>query len=686
MPKLSELITGGATSGTPRLRLSDVMAQSSDFSTASLPHAFGGLGISSEMGDAAGMGAWDRFAQGLPTAAADMFGSDEDLAASFLKRFPGSKIVKDREGFNAIELPNGKRFALDQPGVQGNEVATALGNIAAFTPAGRAAGAVRTGGLVGKAAVGGGASLLTDIALQKVAGRDDIDTQRAALAGLGGVAGEFVSPLLGKVSDKAVALARKLFSSDGDMVKAGREYARQLGISNPSDDVAKAIAARWKEIQAGASPGSILAESEMGLKLTQGQKTGDFGMLAREDMLRSSASQAGQAMRGVDDANREAITAYFNAQRNKMAGGAAAADTGDAFGRIGKAVGDEYAAVKDVVNRLYGRVEESRGVVSRKAVGELPRMLDDAVRKFNVDTELTPATARTLGRLQTKIAQLPEAVTGVTIKAIEGERQKLNNAIGAAANKTDKAALMSMKRAFDSWYDDLADSAIISGDSEVIDAMKAARSARATLSNRFEAAGKDDIGGKLVAKLVSGRASPEELAQAALGASQVSKASGAQFVNKLKAALKPNEGPMNPAWGQMKAAVLQKLVTGKGGESLGPQAIVSNLKEALRNRGTMMRTLYEPEELNALSRAAQTLDAIVPKGAFAKSSGTSERMFRYVEQLLSGVPFGSSLVKAIRAPGQAAAAANAYTPVRVPGLPDAFGVGFGAAGGSAINR
>ena len=657
-----------------------------DFSTAELPHVFGGLGISPELGKAGGLSAMQRFTGGIPAAATDMFGSDDDLAKSFQERFPGSRIVKDREGFNALEMPNGERFALDQPGVQGNEIATALGNVAAFTPAGKAAGMVTKGGVFGKAAVGGLASIGTDVALQKVAGRDEIDPTRAALSGAGGALGEFLAPVIGRGADKITSAVRGFFSDEGAMVKAGREYAKQLGIQNPSNDVAKAIAARWAEIQSGAKPGPIVAEAEMGLRLTQGQKTGDFGALAREDMLRSSASDAGQMMRGVDDANMAAMQQHFAGIRDQMAGGKAAANVGDAFDRIGQSARDELGSAKAVVSDLYDRVAQSKGVVSRDAVEALPDRLDAAVRDFAVDKELTPATARMLDVFRAKVAEIPEAVTGITIKTIETERRRLNNAIDSAANKTDRAALVSMKRAFDSWYDDLADNAVISGDSGVIAAMKSARDARATLARRFEVQGKDDIGGKLVAKLVSGRATPEELAQAALGASQVSKASGVQFIKKLRGALQPPEGPMNPAWGEMKSAVLQKMVTGKNGESLGPQAIVSNLKEALRNRQSMMAELYTPSELSALSRATQTLESIVPKGAFAKSSGTSERAFRAIEQMLAGIPLGGLIMKAVRAPGQAASAAMAYSPVRAPNLFDAATVGVGAAGGSTANR
>ena len=95
----------------------------------------------------------------------------------------------------------------------------------------------------------------------------------------------------------------------------------------------------------------------------------------------------------------------------------------------------------------------------------------------------------------------------------------------------------------------------------------------------------------------------------------------------------------------------------------------------------MMRELYEPEELAALGRAAQTLDSVVSKGMLGRSSGTAERAFAYVEQLLKGFPGGGMLVNAMRAPGQAAAARNAYSPLRPYTDIDALIAAGGAAAG-----
>lgn len=628
-----------------------------------LPTIAGPMGFSPEFREATGQSGFQGFLNAARPAAADVFGNYEDVTRALQNVAPGARMVKDANGFEVLELPNGQRFAMNKPGIQGHEVASLAGNVAAFTPAARIAGLGKT--LLSKAAIGGLASGATDAALQKTAaGKESIDPVRLAFSAGGGAFGEIVAPTVGRLATGGIDKLRKMFGSADDAVQAGRAYAEQLGIKNPSDELAKSIAARWDEIKAGANPASIVAEADIGLKLTQGQKSGDVGALRREEMLRASDSEAGKFMRGIDESNRGAIDDFLAKMRNTMAGGNAASSAGESFDKIARSVQAENAAQKGVVNTLYDRVRDSGAVASRGAVDSLPARLTSAVRDFDIDAALTPGSAGVLNKIMAKVSDIGENVTGVSLRVIEAERRKLNNAIGTAANPTDKRALMTMKHAFDDWYDDLAETSIIKGDKGAIDAMKAARDARSVLGARFEKRGKDDLGGKLIEKLVQGNASGEELAQAAIGASQVSKASAAQFVKRLKGALQPANGPINPAWGEMKAAVLQKLTTGKGGETLGPQAIVGNLKEALRNRSTLMQELYSPQELTKLQRTTAILDAIVPKGLLAKTSGTGERMFAQLEQLLRGIPGGGMVMQALQAPARAATARNAYMPMR----------------------
>ena len=85
-----------------------------------------------------------------------------------------------------------------------------------------------------------------------------------------------------------------------------------LGQNVPDQEVMKMA----DEVVAGASPQSVAGQSQ-GFQYTRGQKTGDFGQLSKEEMLRSSQGQAGQMMRNVDTANNANLDTILANIRNK---------------------------------------------------------------------------------------------------------------------------------------------------------------------------------------------------------------------------------------------------------------------------------------------------------------------------------------------------------------------------------
>lgn len=633
----------------------DPFEQKPKFSVKDLPLLGGGTGFSDAFSDETGLGFWDA----AKPALADVFGNYEDVANAIAKKVPGAKLVKDADGYEALELPNGKRFAMNLPGVQGHEVAAALGKGGAFVSAATIGGWAPT--LARKLVATGVASAVTDAGLQKLAvGRDNIDKKSVALSGALGAAGELAAPLIGGIG----RIGKEAMTSNAKWLAAGRELANDIGLpENIGDDVLAQLGRRAQEFKAGAKPEAVAAESEFGLKLTKGQKTGDYGALRREEMLRSSDSVGGRMMRDADEQN----LSRFNEALDGFRG---TASVPDAIERVSAGVRGQYQAAKSAVDEAYGAAKNTSANIGFDAVKELPGRLASAVRDYGIDPQLHPATYRTLQNFKQKIAELPEGTSAVTLKAIETQRRVLNNAIGAAANKADRAALNRVKATFDDWLDDSVETALVSGDKTAIDAIKNARGLRQALGQRFESHGGSDAAGKLIQKMINGGATTEDLAQSLLGAAQVSKVATSNFVGKVKGAL----GNDKEALKQLKSAVVMKATTNKGGETVGPQAVVSNLKQLLVNRPTLMKELYSAEELNKMGRIVQAGETLFSKGMLGKSSGTAERMYAFMEQMSSGMPFGEYLMKAIRAPKNAATAANAYARLAPKRLDEAVAI------------
>lgn len=688
MPKLSEIAGIAPAVAAPsagKLRLSQAMAAPAapQFDAASLPGIFGPAGVSGEFANAAGKTYTEGMGPAFKGSLADMFGSYDDVVNAVQGFAPGSKLVKDSKGYEVLELPNGKRFALNKPGIQNTEVAAGVGNIAAFLPAGKLASL--GGGMATKAALAAGGSVATDAALQKVAGRDKIDPVRAALSGVGGAVGELVAPALGTLTNKAYNALKSKFGSHAKAVAAGRAMAQQAGIEQPSDTLSLQMLKRWddiknvskKEAEAIAAEAKVMAAGdELGLSLTRGQKTGDMGQLTREEMLRNSDSMAGKMIRGTDADNQRAIVDYFTKMRSGMAGGEASGTVGDAFDKVGQNVRNEFGNANRVTGELYEKVAQTGAMVDAGAVREIPKVMKSAVADFPITRDLTPGAASLINLVKKEISSLPDEATAVSLKAVEIQRRRINQAIESASNPGDRRALTTMKNAFDGWFNKL-DDAVVRGDPGAIGAMKNARAARASQGARFESRDPGD-GGDLIEQMIEGRLSSDQLAEAAFGQGQVGKSGAVQFIRAAKKALKPEIGPMNPAFGELKSAFLQRMTVGKNGEPLGPQAIMNNLKTALNTRKDVMKELYTTEEYAKLSRAAQALDAIVPKGMIGRSSGTTERGFRFLEQLLGNVPFAKQMIGMMQSPANAMTAATMYQPIRPRGLGDELSVAAGA--------
>jgi hypothetical protein len=142
----------------------------------------------SEIGDAPEMNAmsWPAFKTSLGLLAT----GNEDNEKKIIKaNIPSATFSEDSAGNTIVNLPSGQ-YALNKPGISGQDIAKGLFDIAAFTPAGRGASIA---GVAAKSAA-------TEAALQEAArqtGAGDIDLKDVALSGAIGGAGKGIESALG---------------------------------------------------------------------------------------------------------------------------------------------------------------------------------------------------------------------------------------------------------------------------------------------------------------------------------------------------------------------------------------------------------------------------------------------------------------------------------------------------------
>ena len=142
----------------------------------------------SEIGDAPEMNAmsWPAFKASLGLLAT---GNEDNEKKIIKSNIPSATFSEDSAGNTIVNLPSGK-YALNKPGLSGQDIAKGIVNLAAFTPAGRSAT------IAGAAAK----SAATDAALQetaKMTGGNDIDLSDVALSGALGAAGKGIENVIG---------------------------------------------------------------------------------------------------------------------------------------------------------------------------------------------------------------------------------------------------------------------------------------------------------------------------------------------------------------------------------------------------------------------------------------------------------------------------------------------------------
>lgn len=586
-----------------------------------------------------------------------VFGQDADLGRKLVSQIPGSQMVQDANGNEVIETPDGKRWYVNQPGLDRYDAERLFANIASYIPAGRIAAGV--GNLAGRIGAMSAGSAATNAAGQGM-GRDEIDLAEVGITGaIGGLAETFgpIYRTLRETFRRAPTVA--------EVQAAAQKAGLNPGLFN-TDEIKK-LEALTAEAQAGASPAALQGEKEFGFRYTQGQKTQKHDQLSREELLRQGQGPAADQLRGVQAGNRNALERTVRDIGTRY-GGQPPTSPVDAFGRTQGVVQAQADALGGKVSKAYDDVREAakadRANVSVTNVKGLPKRIAGVLTDFPVGEGITPATDAVIAGIKKRIAGLPEGTKAVDLNTLDIQRRLINQAYKAAANPTDRAALSKLKREYDNWMDETYQNAL---SADKLIPLRDAQKLRAEYGKRFEGRGGDAAMDDFIESMVSGGKSADELINVAYGTTQISKPIAARYVQRLKVAFGDNKEAMNG----LRAAHFLKLTTDKAGNPLGMQAIRNNILGTERNAPATIRELYTDAEWSQLKRLAAALEPMVAKGDFARSSGTAERLARMVatSRLLPGV---RAIIDNVTERMQMASATGAMQPVRKPLEKDVF--------------
>lgn len=602
-----------------------------------------------------------------PGGMAGTLGASDAQLADIMQKSLGDKFLSREntpDGYTILTTrgADGKeqRGYVNRPGLDTEDVVRGVRGSLPYLLAGGAAGAAARGAgtginMLAQGLASGGTSVAGDVAQMGLGSEQGIETGKAGLMAGFGAAGPVLGKVAGALWRKFVTIPGLVDKETGTLTARGRAAAKQAGI-DPSEltpDFARSFARATAETGNPAVAATRAGTNHFRIPATQGQITKDPYLLTQEEGMRRRlyGETAQDTMRAFDERQAAAIS-------EAALGPGPLPSVVKPGPIIAEIINPGRQAGASESERLASTLGESAQSGLREAQAGAKRELSDAWS----GTKDLAATPQALSTLQDTISkalsgearftptgqsmaemigefstgnQIVKEAGGVKlnpVQSVDAMRRNLGNMMKGAQGEDRRQAGM-IYDAFNKWIGESADKALLSGDPAM--AMKAvkARGFTQEVKGLFEpkdATGKMLPAARRIAKALEQADSGEAVINALVG-SQGSRGISdgtAQALKNVKTALQrwaPNSGEQ--AWNDIRLAYWTRLVTSKSGDVTGAQAIVTNIKTALRNQRSVVDALYSPEEVRQIHRFMMAVQRVAYKPPNASGSGYTAASF-----------------------------------------------------------
>lgn len=647
---------------------------------------------------------YDQFTDRLrsPTATAAMLGTNDEGMADIISKELGADFIRretDANGYPIIVSrgPNGQeqRGYVNKPGLDTQDAWRAFYGAAPYVVTGGLAGAATKGAGLGvntlaQGAAAAGTKVATDVG-GLLAGSDQApNLADAAVVGAFGAAGPPVGAAAGALWRRFVTIPGLVNRETGELTARGLEAARkaELDPEELTPDMAKRFAENFATSRNPEAAAVRSGADRYNIPATQGQISKRPLLLTQEEGMRRGiyGQQAEDTMLGFDKRQSEALRAAALGPENQSAkpspnvAGAIAPRRDPGMlpsdrmaGTLGESIQDATIGAREAARKLEGEAWDAATQLEStpEALAELPAILNSKLGGMIINERATPAAASMAKEVERIIAgEAPEKaaswLSSSPTKNVDQMRRNLLSLMKSADNGADKTMAGSIYDGFNEWIGKMAEQGLLKGDPEAAMRLVKARGFTREVREIFEpkdAAGSLSPSGKrLAAVLDPAKAdSGEGVIRALIGTN------GSQGINNgtvsaltnLKTALQrfaPDQAER--AWGDVGLAYWSRLVTGKNGEMLGPQAIVTNIKSAFQGQSSIMQVLYTPAQQREIRQFMRAVERIAYKPPNASGSGYSAATFIKDGVLKLLDTFG--VAKAATATAQYTGAANAW--------------------------
>lgn len=576
------------------------------------------------------------------------------------KNLPGAEFKTDQWGNLMVWLPaeyqtmenqmvNGmnqpvpkpfgeeRLFYLNKPGMSAGDIAQYGPEIAGL---GLGAG---IGGVAGKAilgtagriagtAIGAGAASLAEDAAGAAGGTGTgLDVMRAGkdsliTAGTEGV-GSIVGPLY-----RAFRGSEALFdATTGKLTPAGIAKLKAQGLDP------EAVGQEFSRIFAeqasrGANPTEATAYAgaqslPTPVRLSKGDLTRDVSQQGFEDAALKGAygERAKNEMTAMRAEQQDQLRANVGQIGSRLSGGQSLAP--------GEGATNAMMATQKSAKQLRRAVDSA--YESAKTIGNAGLNADHvgATASNMVETIGADFDIAALPKTQKAINDLNEIATKggpIDIKALENWRTRVVNA-GRGDFGPEGVALTRVKKSYDEMIQEALDHDLMTGDPATIAQWQQARALRKDFGDMFES-------NKIIERMVRNKVEPDQAVNYLFGAGRLGYAKqSAEAAAQLKKIL----GADNPAWKGLKEEAFTRMMRDAQGPldanlvpTINGTAFAKNLNDAMIQSPTLMRTLFDKEELGLLQQFKETaLRATNRVPGAVNSSGTAYALSRIVQNM-----------------------------------------------------
>lgn len=519
---------------------------------------------------------------------------------------------------------------------------------------------------------GAGVAAGQDIAAQGMGSEQGIDPYKMAFAGGGGFVGEYAGAIIGNLL-RRWQTDKSLVDASGNLTELGRRMVEKEGFD--PDLIQGELAKEFARLSArSADPAEALVKVQgerFGIPSTKGQRTknkellltekdarfGNLGKEARERMEAFDQEQAQaveKAVRGTPRRTQGSNTPYEDIPGAPISAAEAHGiapvlaphrafmDQNQAV--LGEGIQEGFSRAVEQAKNVENLAWRKTGNATARAgaTRTLPDNVKAALSGRRIQRDLQPTSAVMIDELRAFMngkapqGEFSDFVGQQAVTTLdEMRRVMLGYLRNASSQNGDKALAGKIYKGFNDWLVDIEANGLIAGDVAGVSKMREAMDVTKYVRGMIKPT--DSMGKKTqTARLfeqIENASSGEEVVTSLLGAAgpkgSVSKGR-VELLSTYKKVLDQFGGQLGKqAWNDVRLAYWLKLVQGKNGEMLGPQALKTAIQTAMHNQRSVFRTLYNGKERNEIRKLVEALKTITAPDINPPGSGMVVRgLFR----------------------------------------------------------